>query len=154
MYRLECIQRLPISIEKAWEFFSSPGNLKTITPDYMGFIIKSGGDVPMYPGMFIEYTVTPLFNIPLSWVTEITHVQQPYFFIDEQRVGPYAIWHHEHHFKEIDNGIEMRDILSYQLPLGILGKAVHPFIVKNKIKEIFDFRYKKLLELFGEIQSV
>ena len=103
----------------------------------------------MYAGMIIKYTVKPLLGIPMTWVTEITHVEHKHFFVDEQRVGPYAIWHHQHHFKAIDNGVEMKDILHYKLPLGILGNMVHPFLVKNKLQEIFNYRNEKLVELFG-----
>lgn len=150
MHTLERTQRLPISIEKAWDFFSTPDNLKEITPAYMGFVIKSGAGVTMYPGMLIQYTLTPLFSIPLTWVTEITHVQRPNFFVDEQRVGPYAIWHHEHHFKGIPGGVEMTDILNYKLPLGFLGNLIHSLVVKGKVEEIFKYRNQRLINLFGE----
>jgi len=150
MHTLERIQRLPITVEEAWDFFSSPKNLKTITPPYMGFHIKSGGESPMYAGMLIKYTVTPLLGIPMKWVTEITHVEDKEFFVDEQRVGPYSIWHHEHHFKAIPNGVEMTDIVNYKLPLGFIGEWLEPFIVKRKVEEIFEYRNIKMLELFGE----
>jgi len=150
MHTLIRTQRLPIAIAEAWDFFSDSKNLKVITPPYLGFTIKSGGDVPMYAGMLIKYTVKPLLGIPLTWVTEITHVEDKKFFVDEQRVGPYAIWHHEHHFKEIPNGIEMTDIVNYKLPLGIIGEWIEPLIVKSKVESIFDFRNKKMIELFGE----
>ncbi|WP_018342780.1 SRPBCC family protein [Cytophaga aurantiaca] len=150
MHTLERTQRLPITIEEAWDFFSSPKNLKVITPPYMGFNIKSGGESPMYAGMLIKYTVTPLLGIPMKWVTEITHVEDKKFFVDEQRVGPYAIWHHEHHFRAIPNGVEMTDIVNYKLPLGIIGEWLEPIIVKHKVQEIFEYRNVKMLELFGE----
>lgn len=150
MHTLERTQRLPITVEEAWNFFSSPPNLKTITPPYMGFAIKSGGGGAMYAGMIIKYTVTPLLGIPMTWVTEITHVEEKNFFVDEQRVGPYAVWHHQHHFKAISNGVEMTDIVNYKLPLGILGEWVEPFLVKRKVEEIFEYRNVKMLELFGE----
>jgi ligand-binding SRPBCC domain-containing protein len=150
MHILKRVTKLPISVNEAWEFFSSPKNLQTITPPYMGFIIKSGADVSMYEGMFIRYTVTPILGIPLDWVTEITHVEHLKFFVDEQRVGPYAIWHHEHHFKGIPNGVEMTDIVSYKLPFGFIGALLEPFIVKGKVEEIFNYRNKRMGELFGE----
>lgn len=144
-------QKLPISIEKAWEFFSSPKNLKEITPPYMGFDITTQDLNPkMHAGMIISYKVSPLLGIKMTWVTEITHVQEPNFFVDEQRFGPYSLWHHQHHFKEIENGIEMTDIINYKAPLGILGQIVTPFIVTPKLQEIFDHRKKVLLDLFGE----
>lgn len=149
MYKLERTQRLPISLDEAWDFFACPDNLQKITPAYMGFDIKSGGGIPMYAGMIIRYTVRPLWSIPMTWVTEITHVVPGQFFVDEQRVGPYAIWHHQHHFKAIENGVEMTDILHYKLPLGLLGKLAYPFLVKNKLEEIFNYRNQKMIELFG-----
>jgi len=149
IYTLKSIQRLPISIEKAWEFFSDPKNLKTITPDYMGFITLSGDDRSMFPGQIIQYIVTPVMGIPMKWVTEITHVQEQKYFVDEQRFGPYSLWHHKHFFKEIPGGVEMEDIVDYKIPMGIIGQMVHPILVQPKLKEIFDYRTQKLTELFG-----
>lgn len=149
LYTLHTKQNLPISIDQAWDFLSSPKNLKTITPDYMGFHILSGADRPMFAGQIIQYIVTPVLNIPTKWVTEITHVVDKHYFVDEQRFGPYALWHHKHFLKEIPGGVEMEDIIDYKVPFGILGQLVHPILVKPKLKEIFDYRHKKLIELFG-----
>jgi ligand-binding SRPBCC domain-containing protein len=149
MYTLERLQKLPVSLEEAWDFFQNPANLATITPDYMGFDILSEVPDQMYPGLFIHYKVSPLLGIKMNWTTEITHVNAPHYFVDEQRVGPYAIWHHEHHFKEIDGGVEMLDRVSYKVPLGVLGKIAHPIVVKGKLQEIFDYRVAKVEELFG-----
>ncbi len=149
IYRLHTKQNLPISLEKAWDFLSSPQNLKTITPDYMGFNILSGAEKPMYPGQIIQYIVTPVMGIPTRWVTEITHVKDQHYFVDEQRFGPYALWHHKHFLKEIPGGVEMEDIVDYKLPIGFLGQLAHPILVKPKLKEIFEYRNKKLIELFG-----
>ena len=107
----------------------------------------------MYPGLFIDYKVSPLLGIKMNWTTEITHVDGPHYFVDEQRVGPYSIWHHEHHFKAIPGGVEMLDRVSYKIPLGILGKLAHPIIVRPKLEEIFDYRFKKVEELFGTWQE-
>lgn len=150
IYTLHTKQNLPISLQEAWDFLSSPKNLKTITPDYMGFNILSGADRPMFAGQLIQYIVTPILGIPTKWVTEITHVQDKHYFVDEQRFGPYALWHHKHFIKEIPGGVEMEDIIDYKIPLGILGQMVHPILVKPKLNEIFDYRQKKLIELFGE----
>ena len=152
IYRLESKQNLPISKEKAWEFLSNPKNLKTITPEYMSFDILSGADRPMFAGQIIQYIVTPLLGIKTKWVTEITHVVEGEYFVDEQRFGPYALWHHKHFIQEIPGGVEMEDIVDYKVPMGILGQLVHPFIVKPKLNEIFEYRRKKLIELFGEIK--
>ena len=136
-------QFLNAKIEDVWGFVSSPKNLKKITPKHMNFIITSKNvNEKIYPGMIISYKVSPILRIPTSWVTEITHVKKNTLFVDEQRVGPYKIWHHEHHFKEVEGGVEMTDIVSYVLPMGFLGRMIHPIIVKKKLEEIFDFRFK------------
>jgi ligand-binding SRPBCC domain-containing protein len=116
----------------------------------MGFDILSEVPEKMYPGLFINYKVSPLFGIKMNWTTEITYVDAPNYFVDEQRVGPYAIWHHEHHFKEIEGGVEMLDRVNYKVPLGLLGKLAHPFVVKPKLEEIFDFRIQRVEEIFGK----
>jgi len=152
IYRLASKQNLPISKKEAWEFLSNPKNLKTITPEYMSFDILSVADRPMFAGQIIQYIVTPLLGIKTKWVTEITHVVEGEYFVDEQRFGPYALWHHKHFIKEIPGGVEMEDIIDYKVPMGILGQLVHPFIVKPKLDEIFEFRRKKLIERFGEFK--
>ena len=150
IYTLHKKQNLPISVDQAWEFLSSPANLKTITPDSMGFNILSGADRPMFPGQIIQYIVTPVLGIKTKWVTEITHVKDKEYFVDEQRFGPYALWHHKHFIKAIDGGVEMEDIIDYKVPMGILGQLAHPILVKPKLEEIFNYRTKKLEELFGK----
>lgn len=150
MHSLKTIQRIPIDIDTAWNFFSQPANLAKITPDNLGFdIISKHHGHTMYAGQIIEYKVKPMLNIPLYWMTEITHVADKKFFVDEQRFGPYKLWHHQHHFKAISGGVEMTDIVHYALPLGILGKIAHSLFVKKQLNEIFDYRYKKVEELFG-----
>ncbi|WP_410005618.1 SRPBCC family protein [Aequorivita nionensis] len=149
IYKLHAKQNLPISVDEAWSFLSNPENLKVITPDYMGFNIQSGADRPMFAGQIIEYIVTPILGIKTKWVTEITHVVDKEYFVDEQRFGPYTLWHHKHFIKEIDGGVEMEDLLHYKLPFGFLGQLVHPFLVKPKLDEIFEYRKNKLVELFG-----
>jgi len=114
----------------------------------MGFIVRTELPDKMYEGLMIEYTVRPMLGIPMNWITEIKTVKNHSFFVDEQRKGPYRIWHHEHHFKEVEGGVEMTDIVSYELPLGFLGRLIHPILVKNKLKEIFDYRRQKVDELF------
>lgn len=149
IYTLRSIQNLPISPSEAWTFLSDPKNLKEITPDYMGFNIQSGIDRPMYAGQIIEYIVTPILGIKTKWVTEITHVSKGKYFVDEQRFGPYSMWHHTHFLKEIEGGVRMEDIVRYKLPFGILGQLVHPFLVQPKLDEIFEYRKNKLTQLFG-----
>ncbi|MDY0781417.1 SRPBCC family protein [Tenacibaculum sp. IB213877] len=150
IYQLHKKQKLPISVDKAWDFLSDPKNLKVITPNYMGFNILSGAERKMYPGQIIQYIVTPVLGIKTKWVTEITHVVDKNYFVDEQRFGPYSLWHHKHFIKPIDGGVEMEDIIDYKLPLGILGQIIHPILVKPKLEEIFEYRKNKLIELFGE----
>ena len=149
MYQFKTTQKLNISINEAWNFLSNPRNLKDITPEYMRFDIISGDDKKMFPGQIIEYILTPVFNIPFKWVTEITHVKQKKYFVDEQRFGPYSFWHHKHFIKEVEDGVIMEDIVHYKLPLGIIGRLAHRLFVRNKVEEIFSFRRKKLDSLFN-----
>ncbi len=151
VYSFQTIQNIPTSINKAWDFFSDPANLQNITPPNTGFkiISKHHGDT-MYAGQIIEYTVSPVLNIPLYWMTEITHVADKKYFIDEQRFGPYSLWHHQHHFKEINGGIEMKDIVHYKIPFGFIGSIANFVFVKKQLQNIFDYRFKKTEELFGK----
>jgi len=153
IYTLHSKQNLPISLEEAWDFISNPKNLKVITPDYMGFKTLSGDEKPMFSGQIIQYIVTPVLGIPTKLVTENTHLVEKPYFVDEQLFGPYSFWHHKHFLKEIPGGVEMEDIIDYKIPMGILGQMVHPFLVKPKLNEIFDYRKAKLIELFGEFKN-
>ncbi len=153
MYQLRSKQVLPISKAEAWDFLSSPKNLRVITPDHMGFHILDGADKPMFAGQIIQYTVKPFPFFSIKWVTEITHVVQNEYFVDEQRFGPYAMWHHKHFIKEVDGGVEMEDIVDYKLPLGFLGRMMHPILVKKQLRQIFEYREKKLTELFGAVEG-
>ena len=148
MYQLKTKQFVKTDMATCWDFFSDPKNLSKITPQSMGFIVRTELPDIMYEGLMIEYTVRPMLGIPMNWITEIKTVKNHSFFVDEQRKGPYRIWHHEHHFKEVEGGVEMTDIVSYELPLGFLGRLMHPILVKNKLKEIFDYRRQKVDELF------
>lgn len=153
IYTLHTKQKLPITMDEAWEFLSNPKNLEIITPDSMAFKTISGDDRAIFAGQIIQYIVKPMLGIPVKWVTEITNVVDKKYFVDEQRFGPYALWHHKHFLKEIPGGVEMEDIVDYKLPMGILGQLVHPFLVKPKLKEIFEYREKKLVELFGTYKN-
>lgn len=154
MHTLYRTQQLPINLETAWHFLSVPENLKTITPAYMGFEMtsKHHGDT-MYEGQIITYIVKPILGIPLKWCTEITHVHEPHYFVDEQRIGPYQFWHHQHKLKEIKNGVLMEDIVHYKLPLGFLGNMANSLMVTRQLNEIFEYRNQKLIELFGEYKG-
>ncbi len=153
LHRIHFVQKLPISVNEAWNFFSSPHNLQTITPEYMGFDITEK-DLPekVYPGLIITYKVSPMMGIKMNWVTEISQTQAPYYFVDEQRYGPYSFWHHKHFIKEIPGGVEVVDLVHYRIPMGILGDIVNALYIKNKLNDIFNYRYKKLNELFGELK--
>lgn len=145
VYKLIRKQVLPISQERAWEFFSSPGNLSTITPARMNFrILSMSGTDKMYPGQIITYRVSVLPLVRVTWVTEITHVKEPEYFTDEQRSGPYALWHHKHHFRTVSGGVEMTDEVDYALPLGWVGRIAHAMFVGREVKRIFDYRFVKL----------
>ncbi len=150
VHSLKVVQCLPVSLEQAWDFFSNPANLQAITPADLQFkIVSKHHGSKMYAGQIIEYTVRPILNIPLYWMTEITQVQDKEFFIDEQRYGPYSLWHHQHHFKEIKGGVEMTDIVHYKLPLWFLGDFANSFFVKSSLKKIFNYRIEKVNSLFG-----
>ena len=153
IYRLKTIQKLPVSKTEAWNFLSDPKNLKRITPDYMGFKIISDTERNIYAGQIIQYIVSPVFGIPTTWVTEITHVEKGNYFVDEQRFGPYDLWHHKHFLNTIKKGVEMIDIVDYKIPYGIIGKIAHPLIVSPKLKEIFEYRKNALIEIFGPYSS-
>ncbi|MGB5262712.1 MAG: SRPBCC family protein [Lutimonas sp.] len=143
-------QRFHRSVQELWDFISSPANLKEITPDYMGFEVITP-DLPekMYAGMIIGYQVSPLLGIKMDWLTEITQVKELEFFIDEQRIGPYAMWHHQHHLTPIDNGVFMKDIITYQPPFGFLGAMANGLLIEKKLKEIFSYRKVILEKRFG-----
>ncbi len=136
---------------EVWQFISSPANLKHITPDYMGFDIMTP-NLPekMYPGMIITYKVSPLMGIKTTWVTEITHVQEGVYFVDEQRVGPYRLWHHQHRIEPVSVGVRMTDIVHYQPPFGFLGAIANRVIIRKKLNEIFSYRTARLEETFGK----
>ncbi len=152
IYTLERKQNIAMDMDEAWEFFSNPNNLPLITPPSLNLKITSNLPDKMYTGMIITYTVAPILNIPMTWVTEITHVKEPNFFIDEQRFGPYKFWHHQHKFNEIEGGIEAIDIVNYALPLDPLSRIANELMVKKQLNEIFDFRTDYLEKHFGKVK--
>lgn len=153
MYTLHKKQKLPISVEKAWAFLSNPSNLKVITPEEMNFDMISKINRDLFSGQIIQHQVTPMLGIKTIWISKIVHVEKYKYFVDEQLQGPYAFWSHKHFVNKIDNGVEMEDIIDYKVPLGFLGRLAHPFLVKPKLEEIFEYRQKKLIELFGEYKN-
>ena len=149
IYKQETVQHVKATVEECWTFFSSPKNLEKITPKEMGFKITDFDHKSMYPGQIIQYKVTPLLGISLSWMTEITQVKENSYFIDEQRFGPYSFWHHKHFFEATPNGTKMTDIVHYGLPLGFLGQIMNTLVVKNKLKSIFEHRRVSIDEMFN-----
>jgi ligand-binding SRPBCC domain-containing protein len=148
LHRQEYQQLLPISLDEAWDFFSRPENLNEITPDDMQFEILTENIPRMYQGQIIQYNVTPFPMLKMGWVTEITHVEDGKMFVDEQRFGPYAFWHHQHIFEEVENGTLMTDILHYRVPLGIVGKLINALFIGRKVKSIFEYRFRVLENKF------
>jgi len=154
VYVLKRVQRLSISVDEAWDFFSHPRNLFALTPPQLN--LKFTNELfgaAMYPGQIITYKVKPLLGIPLFWMTEIMHVDKPHFFVDEQRRGPYSLWHHEHHFKPIAGGVEMTDLVHYAIPFGPLGTLAHRMFVKKQLNDIFEYRFQKTEALFGPFRD-
>lgn len=150
VYSLKSVQRIPVPVTEIWDFFSSPQNLPVLTPSELNFrVISKHHGNKIYQGQVIEYKVSPLLGIPVYWMTEITHVDPLKYFVDEQRYGPYNMWHHQHHFKSIEGGVEMTDIVHYKNPLWVLGDIANVIIVKNKLRDIFSFRHKAVAEKFG-----
>lgn len=151
IYTIKTKQFLRANIDTVWKFMSSPKNLAKITPSYMGFhILTDEEDIKTaYSGQIIEYTVSPVLGIKMYWLTEITHLVEKKYFVDEQRFGPYSFWHHQHFIKEVEGGVEMIDIVHYKLPFGILGRIANALFVKKQLSEIFNYRYEKLEELYN-----
>lgn len=150
VFKLKRTQHVNASIEDVWAFFTNPNNLSKITPDNMGFKITSephSGSI--YPGQIITYKVYPVLNIPMFWMTEITHVIEHKLFVDEQREGPYKIWHHEHHFETVENGVLMTDIIHYQPPFGFIGNIANALFIKRQLNAIFDFRTNTINQVFN-----
>lgn len=150
LHRFETEQTLPIGRDEAWQFFSDPRNLAVITPPDMRFEVTSPLPERVYAGLLITYRVRPLFRVPVQWVTEISHVDEGNYFVDEQRLGPYRVWHHQHHFSEVAGGIQMRDIVHYAVPFGPFGDLVDRLVVARRVERIFAFRRRVLAQRFGE----
>lgn len=148
VHRLKYSQVLPVTLEQAWDFFSSPENLCHITPDWLCFKIRNKDADEMYPGMIIQYTIKAVAGVPMGWTTEITNMHKPHFFVDEQRLGPYRLWHHQHLFREIPPGIEMTDIVHYSLYLGFLAEPIHRLMVRPRLDQIFTYRKQALQKIF------
>lgn len=153
-YQLKKSQILPADINEVWNFIASPANLELITPKDMGFVITSNnGPEKMYPGMIISYKVSPLLGIKVDWVTEITHVIEYEYFVDEQRIGPYSMWHHEHKIEPAEGGVVMTDIVTYKPPFGFIGAIVNSLVIRKRLEEIFYYRTIALEKRFGSFKT-
>lgn len=151
VHSIKAVQKIPVSLSKAWDFFSNPANLDIITPDDMAFkIISKNTCDKIYKGQLIEYKVSPVLRIPLYWMTKITEMEEGKYFIDEQKKGPYRLWHHEHHFKEIEGGVKIMDFVLYKNPFGLIGDAANSLFVKKKLLKIFRFRFRKVEDVLGK----
>lgn len=149
-HSIKTVQKFPASLREVWDFFSSPANLQTITPGSMRFkVVSKHNEEKICAGQVFEYMVSPFLGIPLYWMTGITHAEELKYFIDVQRKGPFSLWRHQHHFREIDGGVEMTDVVHYKYPLGIVGEAAHGLFVRRQLAGIFEYRYSKTEELLG-----
>lgn len=149
MHFLKQEQFLPISLEEAWDFFATPKNLNRITPKEMVFEITSPVPEKMYEGLIITYRLKPMLNINVKWYTEITHLKEYEYFVDEQIKGPYRTWHHEHHFKKVEGGVMMTDLIYYDIGKWIFGWIAGKIFVDRKLRQIFDHRFKVLETYFN-----
>lgn len=149
VFRLEARQTLNTDLDNAWSFFSDPRNLPAITPPEMHFRLTNEPAAAAYPGMIITYRLSPLPAVTVSWVTEITQVAAPRYFADEQRVGPYALWHHEHHFRQAAGGVEAIDVVHWSLPLDPFSAPAAQWLVAPRLRQIFRYRAARLAERFG-----
>lgn len=148
MHRLSRKQFIPISLEEAWPFFSTPRNLEAITPGFLNFHITSAVPEEIYSGLIITYQIAAVAGVPMTWVTEIKHVVPLHRFVDEQRIGPFRFWFHEHRFDAVPGGIEMTDIVHYVMPWSWLGELVHAVFIRRRLNAIFDFRRAYIAKLW------
>lgn len=154
-YQIRHEQFIQSDLETVWDFISAPENLKKITPPYMGFDITSrSGEGKMYEGMIITYIVRPVFNLPTKWMTEITHVEELKYFVDEQRIGPYKLWHHQHRIEARDGGVVMTDIVTYAPPFGFFGRIANTLMIRRKLKEIFNYRFRAIEDYFSHLNKI
>lgn len=147
-YKLVGEIELPIPLEDAWNFFSNPNNLGKIMPSDMAFKVAEGATLPLYEGQIIQYSVTPLPAFKTTWISEINHINKPHFFVDTQLEGPYKLWHHKHFLEATPTGTKITDVVHYQVPFGIIGRLLHPIIIKPKLDKIFEYRTQQIKDLF------
>lgn len=136
-------------LERVWDFFSTPTNLNVLTPPDMAFHIVSDLPAKMYAGQIIEYRIAVFPHIWLRWVTEIRHVRDGSYFVDEQRFGPYQFWYHEHRFEPTDTGVKVIDHVTYRIGFGPIGWLMHRLFIRRKLEQIFDFREQAVAKIFS-----
>lgn len=151
MYQVEDRVVVPAPLEEVWHFFSNPSNLKELTPSEMQMQMLSEIPEAMYAGLVLRYRVAPLFGIRLPWASEITVIEPKRYFVDRMLEGPFAQWHHEHHFYPVEGGTEMVDRVHYKMPLGLLGKLFHPLLVKQNVRQLFQYRREQIAAKFGKL---
>ena len=151
--RIQTVQRLPIQLEEAWDFFTSPKNLRLITPHWLDFQLNQEPPEYMHPGTIISATIRPFPVYSTNWISEITHIRPPQFYITEQRFGPFKMWHHEHHFTAIDDGVEIEDIIMYGMHFGKIGSLFHNVFIRKKLHDAFSFRAQALEQRFGSLKA-
>lgn len=142
-------QILPADTERVWAFFATPKNLDELTPPDLKFRILTAVPEEMYAGLLIAYRISPLAGVWLRWVTEIRHIREREYFVDEQRIGPYRLWYHEHHFEAVPGGTKMTDRVTYEIGWGPLGWLAGKLWVDRQLAEIFDYRAQRVAEVFG-----
>jgi len=151
MHEFTRTQIIRATVDECWRFFSDPRNLARITPPKLGMKVIGECPAEMSAGLQIDLKVHPIPGIPVRWRTEITRVEPPHCFVDEQRMGPYREWRHEHHFRALDEThTEMRDVVCYALPFGWLGDLANPWFIAPQLRRIFDFREQVVREIFGK----
>ena len=143
-------QIIPATLEQVWDYFSDPRNLDEMTPPDMRFRILTAPLPRMYEGQIVEYRVEFVRGLPALWLTEIAHVREPRYFVDEQRIGPYRFWYHEHKFEPVAGGTHMSDQVTYSIGFGPLGDLLNAIWIGRRLKRIFDFRAEKIRQLFPE----
>lgn len=149
IYHFHQKQFVNADIDRVWDFFSSPRNLNEITPPFMNFeILEVTGSEKMFNGQLIKYKVNPFPFYRVKWITEITDVQPKTFFADNQKKGPFSLWHHEHKFTEVNGGVEMEDHVSYAVPFGFIGRIANSVAVSKQVNGIFEYRRKRVDILF------
>jgi ligand-binding SRPBCC domain-containing protein len=149
IYPLYRRQALALTVQEAWDFFSSPYNLNEITPDFFNVTVTSKVPERIYGGLMISYDMKAVFGISMAWLSEISHCDEPKRFVYEQRIGPFKFWSHEVCLTEQDGGIVMEDIVFYAMPLGFIGQFINKILIAGKLEQIFTVRQHYLAARWG-----